>query len=309
MSDGTGASIALPPRVDDSPPVVSVLVPTCAPWPALAGSLESLLSQETSLQYEILILDGHGAGLAAPPSHPAVRWFQLPGSDTFVLRAAGLAAARGTIVALSEDHCVAAPDWVEAVANAHRDDERPALLGPTVNHPESSLLAMDRANFLLTFAGQNRSRIDIGWRRLPVPTNLSLKRAALPKGGLAPGELEYPWLAHLRDTHALGVAPSAVLQHKQSWGADTLAVHLASGRSYGASIREWPWREKFRWLLRLPLLPLQLARLAVPDLMRGAGGAPASVRDACCLGVLILANVIGQVQGAIFGPGASRQRL
>jgi hypothetical protein len=43
--------------------------------------------------------------------------------------------------------------------------------------------------------------------------------------------------------------------------------------------------------------------------MRGAGGAPASVRDAFCLAVLILANVVGQVQGAMFGAGASRQRL
>jgi hypothetical protein len=57
------------------------------------------------------------------------------------------------------------------------------------------------------------------------------------------------------------------------------------------------------------LLPLQLALLAMPDLVQGAGGAPASVRDLFCLAVLILSNVCGQVQGAIFGPGTSRQRL
>jgi hypothetical protein len=294
---------------DESQPVVSVLLPATQPWPAVSSALESLLSQTNAVTFEVLLLDGHGGALAAAPSHPALHWLRFPGSDAFALRAAGLAAARGTIIAVTEDHCVVPADWIESIARAHGDDERAALVGPVVNHATSAVRAIDRANFLLTFAGQNRSRLAIGSRRLPVPTNVSFKRAALPAAGLAPGELEYAWLAQLRDRRALGVAPSVVLEHEQCWGAAGPAVHMASGRSYGASIRNWPWRERLRWFLMLPLLPLKLALLVAPDLLRGAGGAPASFGDVSCLALLILSNVFGQVEGAMFGAGASRKRL
>ena len=294
---------------DESHPVVSVLLPATQPWPAVSSALESLLSQTNAVTFEILLLDGSGGALAAQPSHPALRWLPFPGCDAFALRAAGLAAARGTIIAITEDHCIVPVDWIESIARAHGDDDRAALAGAVVNHPASAMRAIDRANFLLTFAGQTRSRLAIQSRRLPVPTNVSFKRAALPAAGLAPGELEYAWLAQLRDRRALGVAPSVVLEHEQCWGAAAPGVHMASGRSYGASMRNRPWRERLRWFAMLPFLPLKLALLVAPDLLRGAGGAPVSFGDVYCLALLILANVIGQAEGALFGAGTSRKRL
>ncbi len=168
---------------------------------------------------------------------------------------------------------------------------------------------MDRANFVLTFAGQNPSRLDIGWDRLPVPTNVSFKRAALPPARLGAGEFEYAWLAQLRETGSLGVCPSVVLQHKQSWGWRVLGVHLASGRAYGATVRGWPWKERWRWWLALPLLPLRLARLSIADLLGGAGGFEPHFGDLFCLVTLILANLTGQILGATNGAGTSRERL
>jgi hypothetical protein len=290
-----------------SVPVISVLLPTMQPWPEISSALAAVLAQTAAPLFEVLVLDGHGDALPAPPEDPSVRWLRLPGADTFELRAAGIAAARGTIVAVSEDHCIARPGWLAAIAAAHGAGPVPAVLGVVANHPDSAMTAMDRANFILTFAGQNSHRLDTGRRRLPVPTNLSFKRAALPSP--RPGELEYRWIARLSAAGTLGVSRSIILQHRQRWGRATLAVHLASGRSFGASVREAPWRHRLHWWAGLPLLPARLARLVTPDLLSGAGGARPTVADALCLGLLVLVNVCGQVLGAVAGPGGSRRRL
>jgi hypothetical protein len=291
-------------------PLISVLLPTTQAWPVIAESLQSLLSQIDAPPFEILLLDGHGAAVDEGFAHPAVRWLRHPGLDSFALRAEGVSAARGAIIAISEDHCVAPSDWLASIAAAHAEGRYAAIVGVTANHPASSIAAMDRANFVVTFAGQNPQRLDLDVRRLPVPTNVSFRRDAFPAtASLAPGDLEYRSLAEWRHASRLGVSHSVVLQHKQCWGAAAPGVHFASGRSFGASVREAPWRSRIRWWASLPLLPLRLASLTFPDLLRGVGGRRASVADALCLCILIAANVCGQIAGALFGEGRSRQRL
>lgn len=184
-----------------------------------------------------------------------------------------------------------------------------ALVGATTNHPDSAAAAIDRANFLLTFAGQTGSRLRVNQQRLPVPTNISFKRKAIANGVLPDCTLEYEWLRQMRDRGALGVANTVVLQHRQSWGTATPLVHWASGQSYGATVRGWPWRDKIRWWLTVPLLPFKMGAFVLPDLLKGAGGAPASLADVFFLGLLIAANVCGQVVGALCGAGGSRHRL
>lgn len=78
----------------------------------------------------------HGAGIvvarAGTPqevaelgrAYPDVRFVAAPGDATIPqLRGQGLAEADGDIVALTEDHCVAAPDWVAQFAAAPRGSD------------------------------------------------------------------------------------------------------------------------------------------------------------------------------------------
>jgi glycosyl transferase family 2 len=289
-------------------PLISVLLPITLPWSGAAASLASLLAQIDAPPFEILVLDGNRDPID-PVDDPRVRWFHFPNCNTFQLRAAGIAVARGTIIAVMEDHCVAATNWVAQIAKAHDADRSIAVLGPTANHPDAAISAIDRANFILTFAGQNSKRIDLDIRALPVPTNLSFKIDALSTRDVTPSDLEYRWFQELRKLGQIGIARSVVLQHNQSLGAIAPAVHFASGRSFGASVRDAPWRYQLQWWAALPLLPLRLFLLTIPDLVRGAGGNPATFADFLCLGLLIAANIVGQTIGAVAGPGASRRRL
>lgn len=289
-------------------PLISVLLPVTLPWSDAAASLASLLAQVDAPPFEILVLDANRDTIP-PVADPRVRWIYVPNANTFQLRVAGIAAARGSIIAVTEDHCIASPNWVAEIAKAHAADGSIALLGPTANHPDAAIAAIDRANFILTFAGQNAKRIDLNVRALPVPTNLSFKLDALATRDVTPADLEYRWFQELRKAGQIGIARSVVLQHNQSLGATAPAVHLASGRSFGASVRIAPWRHQLQWWASLPLLPTRLLRLTLPDLVSGAGGVRASFADFLCLGLLIAANVCGQAMGAIAGPGSSRRRL
>lgn len=292
----------------DREPCVSVLLPTTHPWPAVSAALDSLLSQTDPPAFEVLVLDGHGQALRGIHFDAAVRWIRLPGLDPFALRAAGIAHARGAVVAITEDHCLVPTDWIASIAAVHRADSSPAIVGAVCNHPESAVSPLDRANFILTFAGQTPDRLSLTRGRLPVPTNISFKRNALGKT-LAPGELEYRWLAQLLHAKSLGTAASVLVQHRQSWGRAIWAVHVASGRSYGATVRNASFLTRAAWWLRFPLVPLRLTRVVLSELLQGAGGRPWSFVDVLSVTALIAANLSGQFLGALTGPGASRHRL
>jgi hypothetical protein len=289
-------------------PAVSVLLPTTQSWPAVSEALASVLSQAGAPPFEVLVLDGHGEALSEVPGNAAVRWIRLPGHDSFALRAAGIARARGSIIAITEDHCTVPPGWVASIVDAHRNDSSPAIVGAVYNDPASTASAADRANFILTFARQTPNRLRLG-DRLPVPTNLSFKREALRSPLLAPGELEYEWLAELLFRKSIGTSESVVLHHKQRWGKATWRVHIASGRSYGAAVCKASMRTRIGWWMRFPLAPLRMIRLVFPELLRGAAGKPVALSDLLCTATLIAANFCGQGLGALFGAGTSRGRL
>jgi hypothetical protein len=290
-------------------PRLSVLLPTIRPWPELADPLAASLRQIFDESYEILVLDGHGAGLDREPD-PPVRWIRQPGADVFDLRALGLSAARGEIVLFSEDHCIAAPDWYARTSAAHRAHAAPVLIGPVRNHPDSSRRAADRASFALTLGAFAPPLATVpGWR-LPVPTNVSVKRAAVAGKRLTPGWFEYDMLADAMARQAIGIAEDAVVAHLQSWGAiAAMDIHFQSGRSYGASTRHWPRDRRNAWWRKLAAAPRSLYRLSVPVIDRHGAGAPSSRADRWWLRSLVLANVAGQIAGALAGPGGSRRRL
>ncbi len=54
-------------------------------------------------------------------AYPSVRFVACPRGATIPhLRAAGMAAASGDILALTEDHCIAAPNWLEQIVHAQQ---------------------------------------------------------------------------------------------------------------------------------------------------------------------------------------------
>lgn len=272
-------------------------------------ALATHLAQRCTEPFEVLLLDGHGAALAREPE-PPVRWIRCPGADVFELRAIGAAAARGELIVVSEDHCLAPPDWLERTSVAHRVQAAPVIVGPVVNHADTSARAVDRANFALTLGHVAPPLLAVSRARLPVPTNLSFKREALPAGVSPSGWLEYAFLGDALHRGQIAAVDQGEVHHRQTWSARAaLAVHFQSGRSYGASVRAWPAADRRIWWRALTRRPGHLYGITEPVLRRHAAGARSSHADRVWLLALVLANVAGQAVGALRGAGSSRRWL
>ena len=106
----------------------SVVVPTLNRADSLRSAIESLLSQDTSLPYEIIVVDNDSSDRTRDvvesfmkKAHGRLRYvFEgVPGLS--VARNAGIAAANGEVVAFIDDDAMASPDWLESLAKAYRE--------------------------------------------------------------------------------------------------------------------------------------------------------------------------------------------
>lgn len=106
-------------------PTVSVVVASNRDKALLHACLGSLLGQCQRMNAELLVARaGAAADLAAlGKTYPSVRFVAAPPDASIPqLRAIGMAQASGDIVALTEDHCVADTNWVEALTHSANAD-------------------------------------------------------------------------------------------------------------------------------------------------------------------------------------------
>ncbi len=118
-------------------------------------TLESLRRQQEAPQYEVILADRRDDAVTREieARYPEVRLLRLPrGTSLPRLRAAALDAAGGTHVAVTEDHCIAPPGWLQAMARAF--DEAPpgtvAIGGGVENGVRDT--ALDHATFLCEYS-------------------------------------------------------------------------------------------------------------------------------------------------------------
>lgn len=104
-------------------PELSVVVVVGPLRERAAGCLSSLLAQDAVGRIEVLLVDLRSD---LPPvrgsEHPAVVTLRLPAGTSFAgARVAAIRAARGSAVALVEEHSRALPGWAAAILSAHAE--------------------------------------------------------------------------------------------------------------------------------------------------------------------------------------------
>jgi hypothetical protein len=281
---------------------LSVILATIEPWPDLANCLAVLAPQVAAVGGEIIVGDGHGAGLDASTAAASDRlsWIRKPGASVFELRAKAVEAARGEIIALTEDHCIVGPDWCENILDAFEcNPTAMGVTGPVLNGSTDHLI--DWANFLHTFGSYfppvNRVQRD----RCPPAANVAYRRTAIGSGPIAPGWMELelsPRLFHERVFH---IDDRIAVTHVQShgfWG--TVRAHFDNGRSTTGLHRE-------------PLTRRQLPWNQFRGALRSMGGdaqlTPALRASLPLLLLLSCCHAAGEVAGIVAGPGRSPERL
>jgi Glycosyl transferase family 2 len=299
--------------VSSARPQLSVVLATSHPWPEAEPTLRALLAADGTVDFEVLICDGSdGEDPGDVMRDDRLTVIQAGGESVFALRARGLAAARGEIVAITEDHCIPEPDWTAELVAAHaRHPDAVAISGAVANGATEG--AWDWANFLMTFAEHMRPIDQTAARRAPSVANGSFKRALvdLPQAP-APGWLELEAMPVLVSGGKVVRDGGPLVTHDQSHGGRraTLAAHFHNGRA-SAGLRADPpglgaARAEARRLAGLPrklIGELRDALEARPPLTgtaaRGARLAP----------LVATAHAAGELTGLLTGPGSSPERL
>jgi len=287
-------------------PRLSVVVAAGRLPGAVPQLLDALAAPIAAGDVEVIV-----ATAAAVPAEIARRVRVVPaehGATIPRLRAAGLAAARGELAALTEGFCVPAEGWAQAVLTAHAAHPAVAIGGP-----------MDRrsggpADWALTFQeyGRFMPREPAGpVHELPGP-NVSYKVERLRQvlGALPDEHAEIDVHAVLqRKGEELRREPAAVMfdDNDQPFGPSLQSL-FQHGRLFGS------WRVRgqaapvraFRAVLA-PLAPapqlLRIVRGALP-----AGRGRQLLTSTPWLLALLVSWALGEATGSLFGEGTSRER-
>ena len=218
--------------MSDRPPI-SVILATIEPWPDLANCLAVLEPQVSALGGEIIVGDGHGAALDSRRAAATDRlsWIRNPGASVFELRASAAAAARGEIIAMTEDHCLVAQDWCAQILEAFRlNPTAKGVAGPVANGSTDTLI--DWANFLHTFGAYVPPWNKHQRHSCPPVANVAYRRSVFPPGQIAPGWIELELAPNLYRQGLFYIADGLTVTHVQSHGFwRTLRMHFDNGRS------------------------------------------------------------------------------
>jgi hypothetical protein len=295
------------------PPSVSIVVPSVTGLPVVAECLQSLLSQDGSSQAEILVPDrcGESTRSILRRRFPQVQVIPVEGHPSIpALRAIGIKRAKGRIIALLEDHCIAQSGWLRAIEQAHEAGHQ-AIGGPVENGCIDRIV--DWAAFFCEYApfcGPAPSG--------PVPV-IPGNNAAFDRGlfeclqpELRAEAWDPVWLARLSQQGVVfHSTPEMAVLHKISFGySEFLAQRYHYSRSFaGMRLSGAPWWKRIGYAAGTLLLPgVLLVRLV------GIIGRKRQCWKpfACSLPVLLtfLASwAVGEGVGALFGPGRSLQRV
>lgn len=250
----------------------------------LEKTLEALSQQAGAPAMEILVPHaGHIRGLEQVQArYPEVRFLQVsklagyhpnaPGREHHdELRAAAMAAARGEIVALIEDHGRPDPHWCARIVQAYRNGY--AGVGGAIENGIDRLV-----NWAVYFCdfGAYQNPVGPGETAMISDANASYRREALEAIGDVWKESFHQVVVNdaiLARGGKLGIFPDIVVyQHREGLGlGEALAERYVWGRSFGASRCRWmsPAARAARAALA-PLLPLVLvARMAAGVARKG----------------------------------------
>ena len=289
-----------------SGPTVSVVVASNRDKTLLQACLGSLLGQCQRLNAELLVARaGTPADVAAiAKTYPSVR-FVTAAADASIpqLRAIGMAQASGDVVALTEDHCIADANWVEALTLSANSDAD--VVGGGMDNARRSR-AVDWAAYFAEYGFFSTDRPEAS-QGTPLLTgaNIAYKRHVIADVIDWAQDGEWENVAHSRLVargSMLRFARTAAVYQNQTYSVSAFCTdRYEHGRDYARKrLVEEPGARRWFLLAVSPLLPALLTwRVA----RAAAGGRWGTFLRALPATVLFLtAWSIGEGVGYLRGP-------
>jgi hypothetical protein len=296
-------------------PELSVIVITPDCYETVRTLVRALSRQTTRGRIELVFcapsrtqLDLDEEDLADFESHQIVEIGELRSSA--VARTAGVKAARGAIVAFSEDHCFPQPGWAEAIVARHRGPwvgVGPAMVNA---NPQSR---MSWANFLIEYGEWAAPTPGGPWDHIP-GHNSTYKRSALLEYGddlsrILEAESPMQWDMRIRG-HQFYLEPCARVDHWNfSLPGATFNLRFWGGRLFAANrARGWGLARRAVYFAASPLIPvLRFARtIRYSRRIRPTINGPGLV---FLVAFMLVLDGIGEMVGYATGAGSAMDRL
>lgn len=297
----------------DASPRVSIAV-ACVNGPGyIDACLGSFERQRGGIPYEVIVADRCDRGcreVIRRHRNAALIAVDQPGATIPELRALAIRRARGELVGITEDHCIAPDGWLEAMVRAH-EAGHPIVGGPIANAETRRLV--DWAAF---FCEYSRFEPPLPSGPGPVPgNNVTYERRLLPliDDLLARGVWEEEYNARLAEHgYPTYLEPGAVMLHRKRFGlGEFVAQRYHYARAFaGLRLREAPLARRLLYagFAAGGLPPLLLLRIIRNVLARGRH------RRELLLSLPLLALFVvvwgwGEVVGYLLGEGDSLARV
>jgi len=161
-------------------PLLSVVIGSINGTFYLESCLESLTKQEGIIPSEIIVVDCVGPEVTKLVNHkfPEIQIIPFESPKSLPdLRLAGIRAASGDIIAITEDHCIVPKDWFSSILQSHKRHEEAAAIGGSVDNAATNRL-IDQAVFFCEYASFLSPLSEGITHDLPGP-NVSYKREAI----------------------------------------------------------------------------------------------------------------------------------
>jgi glycosyltransferase involved in cell wall biosynthesis len=292
-------------------PQLSVVIASLNGRPYLEACLGSLARQKGNVTAEVIVADCVGPTVTdfVKANHPDVHLIAFNERKSVPeLRAAGILASHGDIVVMTEDHCLAADDWYEALVAAHLAQPGPAAIGGAVDNAATERL-IDWAVYVCEYSNFASPVVKGVVHDLPGP-NVSYKRAALEtmRDMLEGGYWETYLHQRLESAgYQLWSDPSIKVLHKKHFTLkDFLSERFHYGRWYAGVRNEFITLPRRLFYLAFSglLPPLILYRL-YQRTRRRADHAQMFLKCLPLICLFTVAWAAGEFTGYLTGPGRS----
>jgi predicted dehydrogenase len=314
------AAERLPTRARATMPAIafplSAIAATTRDYSALRTTVAHLRRQTMAARMELILVGPSEAALACPDAEIAgfASVVRLGiGAVTSIAQgnAAGVRCARGRVVALTEDHCFAEPEWAQALVDAHEGSC--SVVGPVVTNANPRTRVSD-ADFVIGYGPWMAPMAAADMPFLPGHNSSYKRDELLALGGRLDRLLEAETVLHMEwsaQGRTLRVAPKARVRHVnysrwRSW----LPVQVLAGRLFGgARAATWPRRRRLFYAAASPLIPfVRFYRIARAFALPGRSWwRLARMTPALATGLVL--DGAGQALGYLFGPGDAMERL
>ncbi len=294
---------------ENLPIKLSIVIAAWTGWDYLRECLKSLERQADAADIEVIVVRNFKLeNTENLETFPFVNHILAEAATVPELRTRGIREARGAVIALLEDHCEFAPQWVEEIQKAH---ELPcSIVGGAVENisPNRALnwavYFYDYGNYMLPMragAAETLSGMNVSYSR---------ETLAEVREVYADGFFETFVNEKLKQQgHELYLAPAAVIYHRKNYDFKTVATQFYhQARSFAAQrVAEMPFSKRVLLVFVSLLLPFLLAARVILRTLKKNRHHVKLIAAFPYLLILLTVWAAGEFCGYLFGAGESAE--